>query len=44
MPIVIMFAMQYRVAEAEAAAEGFLSSVSSVVTIGAFIALTSQLK
>jgi malonate transporter len=44
MPIVIMFAMQYRVAEAEAAAEVFLSSVSSVITMGAFIALTSQLK
>jgi hypothetical protein len=41
MPIVIMLAMQYRVAEAEAAAEVFLSSV---ITIGAFIALTSQLK
>ena len=44
MPIVIMFAMQYRVAEAEAAAEVFLSSVGSVITMGAFIALTSQLK
>jgi len=41
MPIVIMFAMQYRVAEAEAAAEVFLSSV---IAIGVFIALTSQLK
>ena len=43
MPIVIMFAMEYRVAQAEAAAEVFLSSVSSVITMGAFIALTSQL-
>jgi malonate transporter and related proteins len=43
MPIVIMFAMQYRVAQAEAAAEVFLSSVSSVITMGAFIALSSQL-
>jgi malonate transporter len=43
MPIVIMFAMQYRVAQAEAAAEVFLSSVSSVITMGVFIALTSQL-
>jgi len=43
MPIVIMFAMQYRVAQAEAAAAVFLSSVSSVITMGAFIALTSQL-
>jgi hypothetical protein len=42
MPIVIMFAMQYRVAQAEAAAAVFLSSVSSVITMGAFIALTSQ--
>jgi malonate transporter and related proteins len=43
MPIVIMFAMQYRVAQAQAAAEVFLSSVSSVITMGVFIALTSQL-
>jgi malonate transporter and related proteins len=39
----IMLAMQYQVAQAEAAAEVFLSSVSSVITMGAFIALTSQL-
>jgi hypothetical protein len=44
MPIVIMFAMQYRVAQAEVAAEVFLSSVSSVISMGAFITLTSQLK
>jgi malonate transporter len=43
MPIVIMFAMQYRVGQAEAAAEVFLSSVGSVITIGVFIALISQL-
>ena len=43
MPILIMLAMQYQVAQAEAAAEVFLSSVSSVITMGAFIALTSQL-
>lgn len=43
MPIVIMFAMQYRVAQAQAAAEVFLSSVSSVITMGVFITLTSQL-
>ena len=43
MPILIMFATQYRVAQAESAAEVFLSSVSSVITMGGFIALTSQL-
>jgi malonate transporter and related proteins len=32
MPIVIMFAMQYRVAQEEVAAEVFLSFVSSVIT------------
>jgi len=42
MPILIMFATQFRVAQAEAAAELFLSSVSSVITMGGFIALTSQ--
>jgi len=31
-------------AEAEAAAEVFLSSVSPVITMGVFMALTSQLK
>jgi len=42
MPILIMFATQFRVAQAESAAEVFLSSVSSVITMGGFIALTSQ--
>ena len=41
MPIVIMFALQYRVAEAEAASAVFLSVIGSVVTMGIFIALTS---
>lgn len=38
-----MTATQYRVAQAESAAEVFLSSLSSVITMGWFIALTSQL-
>jgi malonate transporter len=42
MPILIMFTTQFRAAQAEAAAELFLSSVSSVITMGGFIALTSQ--
>jgi len=41
MPVVIMLAVQYRVAEAEAASAVFLSVIGSVVTMGAFIALTS---
>jgi malonate transporter len=41
MPIVIMFALQYRVAQAEAASAVFLSVIGSVVTMGVFIALTS---
>src|SRR6201988_4023753 len=41
MPIVIMFALQYRVAQAEAASAVFLSVIGSVVTMGIFIALTS---
>jgi malonate transporter and related proteins len=41
MPIVIMLATQYQVAQAEAASAVLLSSISSVVTMGAFIALTS---
>ena len=41
MPIVIMFAVQYRVAEAEAASAVFLSVICSVITMGVFIALTS---
>jgi hypothetical protein len=40
MPIVIMLAVQYRVAEAEAASAVFLSVIGSVITIGAFVALT----
>jgi hypothetical protein len=41
MPIVIMLAVQHRVAEAEAASAVFLSMIGSVITIGAFVALTS---
>ena len=41
MPIVIMFALRYRVEQAEAASAVFLSVIGSVVTIGIFIALTS---
>jgi hypothetical protein len=40
MPIVIMFALQYRIAQAEAASAVFLSVMGSVVTMGVFIALT----
>jgi hypothetical protein len=40
MPIVIMFALQYRIAQAEAASAVFLSMMGSVVTMGIFIALT----
>jgi hypothetical protein len=40
MPIVIMLAVQYRVAEAEAASAVSLSMIGSVITIGAFVALT----
>jgi hypothetical protein len=40
MPIVIMFALQYRIAQAEAASAVFFSVIGSVVTIGVFIALT----
>jgi hypothetical protein len=39
MPIVIMFALQYRIAQAEAASAVFLSVMGSVVTMGIFIAL-----
>jgi hypothetical protein len=35
-----MFALQYRIAEAEAASAVFLSMMVSVVTLGVFIALT----
>ena len=41
MPIVIMLAVQYRVAEAEAASAVFLSVVGSLITMGVFIVLTS---
>jgi malonate transporter len=41
MPIVIMLALQYRVAQEEAASAVFLSVIGSVVTMGIFIALTS---
>jgi len=40
MPIVIMFALQYRVAQDEAASSVFLSIMGSLVTMGFFIALT----
>jgi hypothetical protein len=40
MPIVIMLALQYRVAEAESASAVFLSVIGSVITAGVFIALT----
>jgi malonate transporter len=40
MPIVIMFALQYRVAQAEAASAVFISVMGSVITMGVFIALT----
>jgi hypothetical protein len=41
MPIVIMFALQYRVVQEEAASAVFLSVIGSIVTMGIFIALTS---
>jgi hypothetical protein len=41
MPIVIMFALQYRIAQAEAASAVFLSVMGSVITMAVFIALTS---
>jgi malonate transporter len=40
MPIVTMLALQYQVAQAEAASTVFLSVIGSVITIGVFIALT----
>jgi hypothetical protein len=40
MPIVIMFALQYRIAQDEAASSVFLSIMGSLVTMGTFIALT----
>jgi malonate transporter and related proteins len=41
MPMVIMLAVQYRAAEAEIVSAVFLSVIGSVITVGAFIALTS---
>ena len=41
MPIVTMLALQYHVAQDEASSAVFLSVISSVVTMGIFIALTS---
>ena len=40
MPIALMLAVQYRVAEAEVASTVFLSVIGSVITMGVFIALT----
>jgi malonate transporter and related proteins len=40
MPIVLMLALQYRVAQEEAASSVFLSIMCSIVTMGVFIALT----
>jgi hypothetical protein len=42
MPIVIVLAVQYHVAEAQASSTLFLSLVGSIVTMGVFIALTHQ--
>jgi predicted permease len=39
---VIVLAVQYHVAEVHASSALFLSVVSSIVTMGAFIALTHQ--
>jgi hypothetical protein len=41
MPIVIMLALKYRIAEVESASAVFLSVMGSVITMGIFIALTS---
>src|ERR1700726_2732660 len=40
MPIVIMLALQYRIAQTEAASAVFLSVMGSMITMGVFIALT----
>ena len=40
MAIVMMFALQYRIAQAETAPAVFLSMMGSALTIGVFIALT----
>jgi hypothetical protein len=42
MPIVIVLAVQYQVAESRAASALFLSVVGSIVTMGVFIAVTHQ--
>jgi hypothetical protein len=42
MPIVVMLALQYRVAQTLTAAALFFSVIASVVTLAAFIAVTSQ--
>jgi malonate transporter and related proteins len=42
MPIVIVLAVQYQVAEAQASSTLFLSVVGSIVTMGVFIVLTQQ--
>jgi predicted permease len=41
MPIVIMFAVKYHVAESEAASAVLLSVIGSVITMGIFLLLTS---
>jgi malonate transporter len=41
MPMVILLAVQYRAADAEVASAVLLSVIGSVITMGAFIALTS---
>jgi len=40
MPIVIMLALQYGIAQTEAASAVFLSVMGSMITMGGFIALT----
>jgi malonate transporter len=41
MPIVIMFAVKYRIAESEAASAVLVSVIGSVITMGIFLLLTS---
>ena len=41
MPIVVMLALQYGVAETLTAGALFYSVIASVITLGAFIAITS---
>jgi hypothetical protein len=43
MPIVIVLAVQYQVAEARASSTLFLSVIGSIVTMGVFIVLTQQM-